>query len=246
MARVNASGFKMKQSPVKGKLGDFFSGLGRKGTEERQTKQREENEGGLTNFEKRRAEKKSRKTGESKFKADIRRGKERRAKEKVAKADKPKKESQTVDLTKKNKSVVEIPASFEGSNKGQFLKESLTLTPPSFTPSKSKTITEKDKRPSGSSDSYQKKHGTGKYAKNIVNSSDDSTGEGFTVHNPGRKREAGKKPFGIRPPATLTFSTNSEADAYITENKGSFLKKSGFKMKNSPARNYKKGYYGVK
>ena len=88
MARKNGSGFKMKRSPAKG-LSNFFSTLGRKGTEERQKKQTQENQG-MTNFEKRRAEKKSRKAGESKYQADIRRKQEeRKAKNKAKKADKP-------------------------------------------------------------------------------------------------------------------------------------------------------------
>tara|TARA_R110000824_G_scaffold386486_1_gene581431 strand:+ start:266 stop:1033 length:768 start_codon:yes stop_codon:yes gene_type:complete len=244
---MKRSGFKMKSSPTKGKLDDFFSSLGREATETRQAKQREENEGGLTNFEKRRAEKKSRKAGESKFQADVRRGKERRAKEKAAKAVTPKKKSQT-DLTKKNKSVVEIPTSFEDSNKGQFLKESLTLTPPPPPPPppKIETTIKKDTRPPGTSDSYMRKHKTGKYAKSGVTPSNGSTGKVFTVHNPGKTQKAGRKQFGVNTPQSYSFTTKEEADAYIAENKGSFLKRSGFKMKKSPAKNYKKGYYGVK
>jgi hypothetical protein len=75
--------FKQRSSPVKGRLQDFFSSVGSKikkasedikeGTKKRQATQRAENEGGLTNFEKRRAEKKTRKAGESKFQADVRR-----------------------------------------------------------------------------------------------------------------------------------------------------------------------------
>jgi len=66
----------MKSSPAKG-LKDFFQGLGKKGTEARQTKQKETNEGGLTNFEKRQAERATqRKTGESKFKTDVKERKE--------------------------------------------------------------------------------------------------------------------------------------------------------------------------
>jgi len=75
--------FNMKRTPIKGKLGDFFSSLGKKATSDRQTKQVQENQG-MTNFEKRRAEKKSRKAGESKFQADNRRrGEERRAEKKT-------------------------------------------------------------------------------------------------------------------------------------------------------------------
>jgi len=66
----------MKRTPIKGKLDNFFSSLGKEATSARQTKQKASNTGeyaGMTNFEKRRAEKKSRKAGESKFQADNRR-----------------------------------------------------------------------------------------------------------------------------------------------------------------------------
>ena len=69
--------FKMKRTPIKG-LADFFSSLGKEATSARQTKQKASNTSeyaGMTNFEKRRAEKKSRKPGESKFQADVRRRK---------------------------------------------------------------------------------------------------------------------------------------------------------------------------
>lgn len=58
------SGFKMKYSPAKGKLGDFFSSLG---------KQLKSNRKGIDEVY---AEKRSRKPGESKFQADVRRKKE--------------------------------------------------------------------------------------------------------------------------------------------------------------------------
>tara|TARA_R110000737_G_C14470681_1_gene466686 strand:+ start:310 stop:936 length:627 start_codon:yes stop_codon:yes gene_type:complete len=67
MARINGSGFKMKQSPVKGKLSNFFSSLGS------QLKQGQKERGIFS--EKGKAEKKSRKAGESKYQADIRRRK---------------------------------------------------------------------------------------------------------------------------------------------------------------------------
>ena len=92
--------FKMKRTPIKG-LSDFFSKLktdardsylyGKKATSDRKTKQKASNTGeyaGMTNFEKRRAEKKSRKPGESKFKADVRRrGETNKAKRASNKAD---------------------------------------------------------------------------------------------------------------------------------------------------------------
>ncbi len=60
--------FKLKSSPTKGKLSDFFKGLGRKGTEARLTKQVQENQG-MTNFEKRQADKAAERKsgGKSKF-----------------------------------------------------------------------------------------------------------------------------------------------------------------------------------
>ena len=80
--------FKMKRTPIKG-LGDFFSSLGKEATGARQTKQKASNTGeyaGMTNFEKRRAEKKSRKPGESKFQADVRtRGEAKKAARKSTK-----------------------------------------------------------------------------------------------------------------------------------------------------------------
>ena len=86
--------FKMKQSPAKGKLGDFFKGVGKKITEGRQKrvdKQLESKKGteyeGMTSMEAARAEKKSRKSGESKFQADSRKmGEKKRADKKANKA----------------------------------------------------------------------------------------------------------------------------------------------------------------
>jgi hypothetical protein len=71
--------FKMKRSPAKN-LGDFFGSIfSGKAVKGRQDAQRKRNTGeyeGMTDFEKRRAEKKSRKPGESKFQADVRRKRE--------------------------------------------------------------------------------------------------------------------------------------------------------------------------
>jgi len=80
MARtIGRSGFKMKSSPAKN-LGNFFGSIfSSKAVKGRQDAQRESNTGeykGMTDFEKRRAEKKSRKAGESKFQADVRRKRE--------------------------------------------------------------------------------------------------------------------------------------------------------------------------
>ncbi len=65
--------FKMKlgNSPLskKGKLSNFFKGLGKEGTKKRQDAQRAKNEGGLTNFEKRQAAKKAARKGNVKPKA---------------------------------------------------------------------------------------------------------------------------------------------------------------------------------
>ena len=81
MARTTGrSGFKMKSSPTKGKLGDFFSSLGN------QLKAGQKERGIFS--EKGKAEKKSRKAGESKFQADVRRRQEtNKAKRASNKAD---------------------------------------------------------------------------------------------------------------------------------------------------------------
>ena len=88
--KTNNMAFKMKRSPVKN-LGDFFGSIfSGKAVKGRQDAQRESNTGeykGMTDFEKRRAEKKSRKAGESKFQADVRRKRENK-KAKSKKADK--------------------------------------------------------------------------------------------------------------------------------------------------------------
>ena len=71
--------FKLKSSPTKGRLDDFFKSLGREGTEARLTKQVQENQG-MTNFEKRQAEKAAqRKTGKSKFQRSAEDRKKRKA-----------------------------------------------------------------------------------------------------------------------------------------------------------------------
>jgi len=89
MPRINGSGFKMKRTPVKGKLGDFFSSLG---------KQLKKNKKGVDEVY---AEKKSRKAGESKFQADVRRKKEAR---KSAKAGEKAKKTINTDFVKDPKS----------------------------------------------------------------------------------------------------------------------------------------------
>ena len=60
--------FKMKRTPIKGRLDNFFSSLGKKATSDRQTKQIQENQG-MTNFEKKMADKAAQRKsgGKSKF-----------------------------------------------------------------------------------------------------------------------------------------------------------------------------------
>ena len=89
---MKRSGFKMKSSPAKN-LGNFFGSIfSSKAIKGRQDAQRESNTGeykGMTDFEKRRAEKKEmRKTGESKFQADVRKKREKKAEAKKAEAKK--------------------------------------------------------------------------------------------------------------------------------------------------------------
>ena len=89
--KTNNMAFKMKRSPAKN-LGDFFGSIfSGKAVKGRQDAQRKRNTGeyaGMTDFEKRRAEKKSRKAGESKFQADVRRKKEKKAEAKKTEAKK--------------------------------------------------------------------------------------------------------------------------------------------------------------
>jgi len=87
MARTTGrSGFKMKSSPAKGKLGDFFSSLGK------QLKTGQKDRGIFS--EKGKAEKKEmRKTGESKYQFDVRKKREAR------KADKPRTDALTREIT---------------------------------------------------------------------------------------------------------------------------------------------------
>ena len=60
--------FKMKRTPIKGRLDNFFSSLGKKATSDRQAKQIQENQG-MTNFEKKMADKAAQRKsgGKSKF-----------------------------------------------------------------------------------------------------------------------------------------------------------------------------------
>ena len=240
----------IKKAKLTSDINSFFGGLG-KSVSDATSKigaqlRKGQKERGIFS-EAGKAEKRSRKPGESKFQADVRRGKERRAKEKAAKADKP------VTIT---------PEKLEGVRKKDVVTTNKTpgtdynynmstgfsdpVMAGATNAPKPTTTTKKDTRPPGTSDSYMRKHKIGKYAKSGVTPSNGSTGKVFTVHNPGKTQKAGRKQFGVNTPQSYSFTTKEEADAYIAENKGSFLKRSGFKMKKSPAKNYKKGYYGVK
>ena len=75
MARTKGSGFKMKRTPVKGVLGDFFSNIfSKEKIEGRQEKQREKYKGteyeGMTHFEKMQAKRKEARIPEWKRKHD--------------------------------------------------------------------------------------------------------------------------------------------------------------------------------
>ena len=82
----------IKRAKLTSDINSFFSGLGKSVSDATskigtQLKKGQKERGIFSEAGK--AEKKSRKPGESKYQADVRRGKERRAKEKVAKANKP-------------------------------------------------------------------------------------------------------------------------------------------------------------
>tara|TARA_R110002074_G_scaffold61801_1_gene149132 strand:- start:34 stop:816 length:783 start_codon:yes stop_codon:yes gene_type:complete len=103
--------FKMKSSPAKGKLIDFFKRLGKEGTNKRQDAQRARNEGGLTNFERHQADRKAQREsgGKSKFQRDIIKKQTDRKAAKATKADKPRTDvlskniRDTSDLTVENR-----------------------------------------------------------------------------------------------------------------------------------------------
>ena len=190
--------FKMKRTPMlkKGGLREFFSSLGRKGTEKRQEKQVRENQG-MTNFEKRRAEKKSRKAGESKFQADARRKKERKAAtasgDAKNAADKKAREAATAKL---NAEIV--------SSKG---KEKVVKKPNSKITGAIGSKTRKEQ--------YDAKGW--KYDDTIKGYNKDGSRKKFVVQT-----DVTKNKKGVRTPNNKSFNTAEEQNAFIAANKGSF------------------------
>jgi hypothetical protein len=215
--------FKMKRTPIKG-LGNFFSSLGKEATGARQTKQKASNTGeyaGMTNFEKRRAEKKSRKPGESKFKADIRRKREAR---KAAKTTKDKKPNASLDTKIDNnftKNVLSPTIGTDRINKTLDLKKTKSgLYDPKKAPKP-----EKATKPDWSKAPKVGTTARTNWYKKFNFALDETT--------PGYKKKT-KKKITVEP--NRPDLNNSMIDPFSE----SALRK------NSPAKNYKKGYYGVK
>jgi len=211
MARVNGSGFKMKSSsPVKG-LSNFFSSLGS------QLKEGQKERGIFSEAGK--AEKKSRKPGESKFKADVRRGKERRAKEKAAKVQEP------YDI--KSSSVFE-PTKFGHEGKSFFGPTTSDLD--------RRLMMGDEKKLNLKSDVFDlsAKATEAPTAQEMINKAYKGTNNDW-----GKASKNAMDMYG-----TTLNELIGKRDSPVE--KKSPTKKSGFKMKNSPAKNYKKGYYGVK
>ena len=192
--------FKMKSSPAKGKLDNFFKGLGKKGTEARQTKQKETNEGGLTNFEKRQAERATqRKTGESKFKTDVKtkRKTSRANKRATSKADKkstyvaPNPKDEIKVKTKNNLTL--------GGNKNKDIKSESDIYPPSYGTTANKSLFLPD-----DSESFLT---SGNYARNINTGSIEETKVKGRVTYKEAYKNADKKKY----PTQASFTTAAKA-----------------------------------
>ena len=182
--------FKMKSSPTKGKLQDFFNTIGS------QLKAGQKDRGIFSEAGK--AEKKERRAGESKFKADIRRGKERRAKEKATEA-----ETSAATLTNEEK----------GRAKGKDRKG--YVVPPSTTP--------KDHRERlmktfnlGKGDPYTYRYRLGDFEGDIGGSNIEfKTGDGdWTVANERQSKSIEESPHGLR---NIKITSNQPSELYDTE-----------------------------
>ena len=190
--------FKLKSSPAKGKLGDFFKGASAKiaaGTEARLTKQIQENQG-ITNFEKRQADKAAERKsgGKSKFQ---RAGAERKA-NKAATAEGNARNAADKASREANAVKVEtiVPATPE--------KVVKKTTPPK---GKLQSQTRKDE--------YDAKGWA--YDDTIKGYNRDASRKNFTVQTSVKPNKE-----GVMTPQTAQFNTKEESDAYIAKNKGSF------------------------
>jgi len=212
----------MKSSPAKGKLGDFFKGIGS------QLKQGQKERGIFS--EKGRAEKKYRKPGESQYQASNRkRIEDYRASKKVEKSTQAREKLKPGEFTTKQKLERKLVPNQELMNKKVEVKNETekVISPKKEVVTPEKT-TKKDSRPPGSSDSYQKKHKTGKYA---VKTSQNK----FRVQT-----SVNVDASGNTFPQSQGFKTKEEANSYMDANKGSFMyevDKDGKRIKNTSSSN---------
>ena len=227
MARINGSGFKMKSSPTKGKLGNFFSSLGS------QLKEGQKERGIFSEAGK--AEKKERRAGESKFKADVRRrGETNKAKKSMVDEDKDGM-SDFIQAPKKTPKGQEVVSSSRVADGNYF----------NFSGKK------------GDKYKYRTKSYINPYNNQLIPGDKETDDVSYEFQRPGSNTwEKSKTIAGNQAIDDLFFSDdvygkftkNKRERRTNSDYKGGMppLKKKGYKMKKSPAKNYKEGYYGVK
>ena len=286
MARINGSGFKMKQSPTKGKLGDFFSSLGS------QLKQGQKERGIFSEAGKAKA--KEARTPKWKRESDARKSRETAKPEKTSwgttdpnlNVQDPKSE---IILNTKGQNLGSDPDNIYSDishdlytrNRGA---DTLAIKEQIYNTNQKPFIVDKKARDQAMKDTKGKKLTTlhqykldpdykmkdtkskGYVPQEFKGEKGDKyryrkTGEhgesneytSFEFMKPGSNKwtKAGKTKEGTWEgfnEITSLYEKRRDAGGLFDSpvDKKSPTKKSGFKMKNSPAKNYKKGYYGVK
>jgi len=186
---------------------------------------------GLTNFQRRMADKKAQREsgGKSKYQRDIIKRRADRKVEKVAqttsKQDTKKEEREKTPSYSYDFGGTPPTPPKDDARTHIMADESVNTPSPKI---KVKVKTKKDKRPPGSSDSYQKKHKTGKYA---VKTSQNK----FRVQT-----SVNVDASGNTFPQSQGFKTKEEANSYMDANKGSFMyevDKDGKRIKNTSSSN---------
>ena len=239
MARINGSGFKMKSSPAKGRLGEFLSNLQRNkksviGEESRKHGTGDYARGG-SKFDEGRGRMKA---GESKYQYDVR---TRKATSKAKRS--------MVDKNKDNISDFIQPHSITNPTpKGQKDVSSSRVADGNYFNFSGKK---------GDKYKYRTKSYINPYNNQLIPGDEENDDISYEFQRPGSNTwEKPKTKAGNKAIDDVFFSsdvygefkgngrerrTNSDYEGDLPR-----LKKSGFKMKNSPAKNYKKGYYGIK
>ena len=233
--------YKMKSSPAKGILSDFFKGLGKEETKARQTKQKETNEGGLTNFEKRQAEKAAQRKsgGKSKFQRDT-------AKSKTKKVNKPRTDvlskniRDTSDLTVENRAKLGEKVYPQQESKKE-KKTAKKITGALGSKTRKEQYDAKGWKYDDTIKGYNR-DGT-KIKPKVTKLTSLATGgihSGGKINtNAANQKKKRSKPTASDIPVGATYRYETPPNEMPP------FKKSGFKMKKSPAKNYKKGYYGA-